>query len=431
MSYKKVLLVLGLLLAMSQSVSAAGIEGIGVGTRALNMGGAFIGLADDWTSIYWNPAGLAKLSGKGGGLSLDAVFLKGYDENSAGNPTLPLSQEDKDRGEVFFQHPLIGPEPPNFNNKEIECAVYLPTLGGYIPLKGLVVGAGIYEPMGYSTEWKDNKQGIDASFEMKAYEIVYNLSAAKRLTPKFSMGLGLNLLQGKVEREARKDVPDTYTYTSKAEGDGLSLEGVIGAIYQIRPDLSAGLIYRTGSKLTLDGEAKITHTILLPPAGEESDYEQKFQVPTTYGLGVAYQPTSKITLTCDWNHTDWTTFKKEIDFDTPDQTFLKDTPDEEKDLDWKAVDKIRLGLEYRPNNIWSFQAGFFTDPSPVPDKALSMTNLGGIDMDRNFYSAGASYNHQNWQFDLGVTLTKGDREAQGVKYEKESNSVHLAASRRF
>jgi hypothetical protein len=34
---------------------------IGVGARALGMGGAFIALADDPTAIYWNPAGLACL----------------------------------------------------------------------------------------------------------------------------------------------------------------------------------------------------------------------------------------------------------------------------------------------------------------------------------------------------------------------------------
>ena len=35
---------------------------IGFGTRPLSMGGAFTGLADDYTAIYWNPAGLGSIS---------------------------------------------------------------------------------------------------------------------------------------------------------------------------------------------------------------------------------------------------------------------------------------------------------------------------------------------------------------------------------
>ena len=34
----------------------------GIGSRAVAMGGAFGGLADDITAMYWNPAGLAQLS---------------------------------------------------------------------------------------------------------------------------------------------------------------------------------------------------------------------------------------------------------------------------------------------------------------------------------------------------------------------------------
>ena len=37
---------------------------IGVGTRALGMGGAFTAIADDGTAIYWNPAGLSQLDEK-------------------------------------------------------------------------------------------------------------------------------------------------------------------------------------------------------------------------------------------------------------------------------------------------------------------------------------------------------------------------------
>ena len=34
----------------------------GVGVRAMGMGGAFAGVADDFTAMYWNPAGLAQIN---------------------------------------------------------------------------------------------------------------------------------------------------------------------------------------------------------------------------------------------------------------------------------------------------------------------------------------------------------------------------------
>jgi len=37
--------------------------GMGVGARAMSMGGAFVSVADDPSAAYWNPAGLTKVNG--------------------------------------------------------------------------------------------------------------------------------------------------------------------------------------------------------------------------------------------------------------------------------------------------------------------------------------------------------------------------------
>ncbi|MBI4551828.1 MAG: PorV/PorQ family protein [Candidatus Latescibacteria bacterium] len=57
------LLLLGMTPAAVHATKYAGeFLSIGVGPRALGMGGAFVAVADDVTSGYWNPAGLAFLS---------------------------------------------------------------------------------------------------------------------------------------------------------------------------------------------------------------------------------------------------------------------------------------------------------------------------------------------------------------------------------
>src|SRR5574337_1930304 len=51
--------------------------GLGVGTRTLGMGNAAVGTVNDYTSLFWNPAGLA--------LERDYEFSLGLSNNSLSN----------------------------------------------------------------------------------------------------------------------------------------------------------------------------------------------------------------------------------------------------------------------------------------------------------------------------------------------------------
>jgi hypothetical protein len=59
MSRTTILLLVSACLALLSPDAALAQVFESVGTRALGMGGAFVGVADDATAIYWNPAGLA------------------------------------------------------------------------------------------------------------------------------------------------------------------------------------------------------------------------------------------------------------------------------------------------------------------------------------------------------------------------------------
>jgi len=48
-----------------RGTTAAPFLSIGQGARALSMGGAFVAIADDPSAMYWNPAGIAELTGIG------------------------------------------------------------------------------------------------------------------------------------------------------------------------------------------------------------------------------------------------------------------------------------------------------------------------------------------------------------------------------
>ncbi len=128
---KFVVLGIGCILGLAQVsiLYGGGYESPGLGAKALSMGGAFIGLADDWTAIYWNPAGLAQLKNKGIGISLTQPNPKIKDGNSVANP----NQADMsiDQNDVFTRIPSAPyNEPTHFNKKEVTTHLYNPGIGG-------------------------------------------------------------------------------------------------------------------------------------------------------------------------------------------------------------------------------------------------------------------------------------------------------------
>lgn len=65
---------LGALQAAGVGTTGAQFLRVGVGARAVGLGGAFSALADDVTAIHWNPAGLGQLEKNEASLSYNAYF---------------------------------------------------------------------------------------------------------------------------------------------------------------------------------------------------------------------------------------------------------------------------------------------------------------------------------------------------------------------
>lgn len=91
-------IVLMIFVAMSVSVAGTGIGkyagefiSLGVGGRALGMGGAFVALANDVTSGYWNPAGLSHINYPQVALMHDERYgsLVNYDYGAVALPVGP------------------------------------------------------------------------------------------------------------------------------------------------------------------------------------------------------------------------------------------------------------------------------------------------------------------------------------------------------
>jgi long-subunit fatty acid transport protein len=77
-------------------------------------------------------------------------------------------------------------------------------------------------------------------------------------------------------------------------------------------------------------------------------------------------------------------------------------------MNWKDTIQIRFGVEYMLNKV-ALRAGFFTDPSPVPDKTM---NFHFPIVDVNYLTFGLEYdgrgpNLHGVQFNVGFEYGMG------------------------
>lgn len=419
-----------ILTTWTSSVHAGGYEWGGLGSRAQSMGGAFIGLADDWSAIYWNPAGLTQLDGMGAGFDFASPHPVIKDGSSLSN-LLPGNMETRYQIDTFAQY--TGIEPTRFNKETVEYDFYFPSgAGGYWKCMGLNMAVGFYTPAGYFADFKDTMGYGAGTINAKLYQALgiraINYSLAKQINPALSIGAGVNILHGNIDYEAKKEVVGSgildYKWGFESDCDGTGYEGVFGFLTSLNDKLSLGGVYRTGGTIDLKGDA--TSYLTLTGLSERSDFTQKFRYPSTYGLGLAYKARPDLTVTGDWQRTNWSEFRIDVDYKTP----VLALTDKDYSADWKDSDRYRFGLEYKPTDKWALRTGYFFDKTPVRDKSVSMSNIADVDRHNIVFGVGREL-RKNIQLDLVYHYAWGDRTVNGVHYEQRINSVGVSLACKF
>lgn len=431
-------LLAGLLLSFyAKKALAGGYEFPGLGNRALSMGGAFIAVADDSTATYWNPAGLAQLEGRidEEDFSFDFGFYK--DRNSMRNPD---PQDLKlQRGDTFFR---INPgEPSRWTDSNIDYTSWTWSDSGYFPLdESTMMGYAFYVPNGNYVDWDDEDEdpltqaGVKGTYFTSFFLMVGNFSLARKITPNFYLGVGLNILYGRFSTDAGKDyrggidpLNTNYEFDFESKASGWGAEGVFGALYKITPRLRVGAVYRTGASMRVRGHAMTRLKFKQQKFDEDfhdvSNFDQNFPLPPTWGVGLAYDITPKVTWAIDWQGTDWRVMEADINYDASGDALM----DTHQSLDWHRSNRYRTGIEYRPNDTWALRFGYFWDENPVSDKSAAITTSSSMPM--LYFTAGATYRFKNdWAISLAALNHRGKEMVDGELIRCGGTTVYFKVS---
>lgn len=391
---------------LSSMALANGLNLNSLGTRALTMGGAFVGLADDFSAIFWNPAGIAQF---------DKKYFGFY-----GTDIIPS-------GTYKFDMPIPGIGSVSMVEAKTARKHFLGGLAAYYyPVsENIVVGIGVFTPSGLGSEWNGEDFAAVAmenpmiNWRSKIGVVTFAPAIAYKINDRVSIGAALNINYGIFDinmHAGSQDLGvDLGQYSESLKGWGYS--ATFGILVKPSKMFSLGATFRTSSKVSFSGDATISYFSILGQIPESplfgaiinttSDAERDITWPMWIAVGAAFMPTEGLTLTADVQYTQWSkidTIKTDYK-DTFWHLFMSDAVSgkDKMHMYWDDAIQFRFGAEYRINKI-AIRGGFYTDPSPAPDRTL---NVLLPNYDFTVFTAGFGYNLNGLQIDFGLEYLMG------------------------
>jgi long-chain fatty acid transport protein len=404
--------------ALSPLLRANGLNLNSLGSRALSMGGAFVGLADDYSAIFWNPAGMSQFS-------MRYLGFYGTDVIPSGSYLL----------QVPTQSGLL-----NVVDAKTQSKHYLSGLLAYYQpvTENIVAGVGIYIPSGLGASW-DGQDFIHLSndttyqWTSKIGAVTFSPGVSYRINDMVSVGAALNINYGmfSLNRWAGlAEIPDPpyefdlgqYEMNLKGWGFGATL----GVLVKVNDMLSFGATLRTPNRVRLSGDASLSNIELLgyTPSTEAKTESPHLTFPLWVAGGVAFRPFSGLTVTGDLQWTQWSALDQvELKFVDPFWSlFMLSSGENIMHLEWKDTLQVRLGAEYMLREDLALRAGYYYDPTPAPDQTMNFV-LPSLTF--NAFTLGVGYDLDGLVIDLGFEFLSGKkREVDYAKWLLDPDYAH-------
>lgn len=376
------------------------------------LGNAYAGAAaaaEDASTVWWNPAGMARLA-PGKHLLFGGHIIAPSTKFSNG-ASVPAAASNPSR---------IG------NGGDAGGAVLVPNLFFAMDLnRQWNFGLGVNVPFGLATEydadWIGRFQGIDS--EVKTLNI--NPSVSYKLSDQASLGFGLSYQHGEI------DLLSAVNYSGIAFGaggagllgavGGAGVEGQnktgldgdawgfnIGALFDVTPATRLGIHYRSSLDYEMEGSTSFSSVpaafgavAALSAATSAGNVKLDLETPASLSLSAAHKVNGRLEILGDVTWTEWSKISRLplIRTSGPASGATLDTLTFNFDDTWR----VAVGANYKWSGPWTLRAGVAYDQSPVPNAEDRSVRLP--DNDRYWFSLGATYQMSpSGRFDVGYTF---------------------------
>jgi len=335
------------------------------GARAMAMAGAFTGLANDPSAVYFNPAGITQLSGT---RFLAGVTLIAPSASFTG-PQAPLS-------------PALGAN----KQWDMESQLFNP-INFYVTQQlsdDLFVGLGVNNQYGLGTKWDPKWAGRYLAGETEIQSFFFTGVVAYKLSDQFSISLGAVYSTATVL--IARQIPHPLGQADvniHMEGDASSFGFTAGLMFKPSKEFSLGLSYRSEMTFDFEGTATSTPATFYHPLLKANlpfpngDITAPLTTPQTITVGVGFMPSSDLTLTADFQYVGWSSYDKlAVTFKTYDLDLNPANGQQNvqsADRKYENSFIVRAGAEYNLSADFTLRGGLLFDKSPAADEYVDPT----------------------------------------------------------
>lgn len=386
----------------------------GVGARAIGMGGAYSSIADDYSGIYWNPAGLGQVS--------HSEFYAGMNRNMTNTQTTFLNNQDEIT-DGFTHLNALG------------LVLPFPTVQG-----SFVVGFGFHQPrmfdnrvrlQGYNKSWAafpdffdmvaPDDQYTDVLDNVYQIEDVtengglnhYALSASVEFQKNLYIGSTFSIIQGnndyslQLKEEDTRDLHnsrfqddqgnlivddlDYWVYNQSITSKFKGIQFKMGMLYRLSQHARIGATVTAPTTMNIDEswsdewqevyDDGTTYTTPPEPYGSEYKIQEPFAFSMGGSINLPFIADTKLLVSADIEYKDWS----EAQFKT-NPPLKEKTKNEMNNIiqnNFRAVTPLHLGGELFVPFIQSkIRAGYQYKPSPYQE--------ADVQPDKQCYSGGLS-----------------------------------------
>lgn len=264
------------------------------------------------------------------------------------------------------------------------------------------LGAGIYSNFGTNNNFEDSF-GANTSPGFPAPDatvfggtteissINYTLNAAYRVNEQWSIGGGIDIVQGSGKLIRKTGLPGALNTALDIEADGIGIGFNLGTVFEYNENNRFGFAYHYSPEIEASGDMRYA------PAGVNLIDGQKLKLalPSMAEFSGYHRiEDTKFAVHYSLQWIGWSVFDT---LETSGGVPIKD-------YNWKDGYHAALGGTYYLNDAWTLRAGYMYDTAAQDQ----LTSISVPDSDRQWFSFGAGYHFKKHHtVDFGFTYLMG------------------------